>query len=133
MPYVGNQRATDTRARWLVREWGRSWNAQGYDDGIESLRKRFGCGKTAAEQAYKRARALQREAMESIDAAWYVDRFKQLADAAYAKGEHAQAARIVSWMMDRTGHSAPAKLAIAVSKSVRVRPGFIGSIRSAPR
>jgi hypothetical protein len=123
VPYVGNQRATDTRAKWLVREWGRSWNAQGYDDGIESLRKRFGCGKTAAEQAYKRARALQREAMESIDAAWYVDRFIALADAARAKGEHAQAARIVAWMMDRTGHSAPAKLAIAARVQASVAPG----------
>ena len=82
------------------------------------------------QQAYKRARALQREmmelqreAMESIDAAWYVDRFIALADAARAKGEHAQAARIISWMMDRTGHSAPAKLAIAARVQASVAPG----------
>lgn len=109
-------------ATWVLLEWGRR-QGQGYDAFIAGIRERFGCGKTAAEQAYHVARERRRKAHESIDVSFYIDEFNRLAEKCEAVQDFTGAARIRAYMMDRTGHSAPAKLAIAARIQAQINGG----------
>jgi hypothetical protein len=62
---IGGSRKLEDRANWVQQEWLRRPGLR-FAETIAATRDKFGCGKTAAEQAYKRARKRVHDAFAAV-------------------------------------------------------------------
>lgn len=112
---LGNHAAKlDMRAKWLMLEWARTPTvAMLYADGCKLIRMRFGCGKTAAEKIWSRAKELQTLEAATVGVDFIITRYLDLYERSVYAGKFNNARAILDSLMDRLGHSAPARMAIA--------------------
>lgn len=111
---------TDERAEWLLREHEMDMTIS-YAKKIASIRKRWGCGITAAEQAVARATEIQRERWAAHSSPGGLERqvhhMERLARKAELAEDHVGAASIRRMIAQITGIAAPTSFRIGIAST----------------
>lgn len=110
---------TNDRAEWMLREFELDGGRHSYAKKIAAVRKRFGCGETAAEQAYARAGEIQREQWAATTAPGGLERqvshMERLATKAELAEDFVGAGSIRRMITQVTGVAAPTTFRIGVA------------------